>query len=385
MELMTTRYVHDCYVVYGTLFPSPRLVLTRVMKDGDRHRQTTLFYRLSWKRMFTRSLVHTVLLPRLACLSLALIQVAMTLDRKSTILVTLADKSKRAATVQPPGDGGGAGGEEGNKNDPSNLGDNSEITRLPGRNFIESWPLDLSAFLGGETSISVHVGERSGGCATEDLGSTQDVSASRESLPPSSAGNQQEDQSYNGRSDAPPAPEGIRFLKLSVSLPGTKAADTVEDQDQTPALEGGGTAATAVGGEEMASARKKLLSAEAMERLNPLSIKISSAMSLPGLRIEAESLQDHMKPTNFRLLDLHCKPVYVVCRPFPDDPSGESLHPRILLTTGWAQRDLVRFEHTASFLLGPMDRHRLEDWVENSTLSVEVHDRYVCTCTQISV
>ncbi len=309
----------------------------------------------------------------------------MTLDRKSTILVTLADKSKRAATVQPPG-GGGGGEDEGNKNDPSNAGENGEAAQLSGRNFIESWPLDLSAFLGGETSISMHVGGSSGGCATEDLASTRDVAASRESLPPSSAGNQQEDQPYNSRSDAPPAPEGIRFLKLSVCLPGTKAATTVEDQDPTPASEGGGTAATSAGGEGTTGCgRKKLLSTEAMERLNPLSIKISSAMSLPGVRIEAESLQGHVKPTSFRLLDLHCKPVYAVCRPFPDDPSGESLHPRILWTAGWAQRDLVRFEHTASFLLGPMDRHRLEDWVENSTLSVEVHDRYVCTCTNIGL
>ncbi|CAN0061206.1 unnamed protein product [Ectocarpus sp. 8 AP-2014] len=90
-----------------------------------------------------------------------------------------------------------------------------------------------------------------------------------------------------------------------------------------------------------------------MERLNPFSIQISSAVSLPGVKIEAESLQDHVKPTKFKLLELHCKPVYI--------------------------RDKAHFEHTTSFLVGQMDRHRLEDWMENSLLSVEVHDRYVCT------
>ena len=307
---------------------------------------------------------------------LALAQVALTLDRKSTVLVTLADKSHSAATVQPPGGGEGGGG-GGSENDPSNGAENGETAQLPGRNFIESWPLDLSAFLGGETSVSVCLGDSSGsGRATEDLASTRDVSVSRESLPPTSAGNQREDQSCNkSRSDAPSAPQGIRFLKLSVSLP-----TAVEDQDPASAPEGGGGTTAVAAGDGTRRGRTKLLSAEAMERLNPLSIKVSSAASLPGVRIEAESLQDHVKPTNFRLLDLHCKPVYVVCRPFPSGPSGESLHPRILWTAGSAQGELARFEHTASFLLGPMDRHRLEDWVENSTLSVEVHDRCTYLC-----
>lgn len=317
-----------------------------------------------------------------------LIQVALTLDRKSIMSVTLADKSLRSATVQPPGQGeAGQGG--GNDNDPSaNAAESGEsVSALAGRNFIESWPLDLSAFLGGETAVCVYAGGGTSGCETEDSASTRGVSLSREGLPPSSAGSawRPEDLPNNStRPDAPPAPEGFRYIKLSVSLPGVEDAAAVAGRDPAQAPEGGGTTqagsvdggTTAIAAGEAIDCRKrKLLSAATMERLNPLSITISSAASLPGVRIEAESLQAHVKPTHFRLLDLHCKPVYIVCRPFPDDPLGESLHPRILWTAGSAQRDRARFEHTTSFLVGPMDRHRLEDWVENSMLSVEIHDR----------
>lgn len=313
----------------------------------------------------------------------------MTLDRKSIMLVTLADKSQRAATVQPAG--AGAGGGDGEENDPNGV-DSSETntTALAGRNFIESWPLDISAFLAGETCVSVHTGGGGNGHEVEVSASTREVSKPQESLPPSSARTARRPDGLSNtssiRPDAPPAPEGIRFIKLSVTLPRTGASTAATDQDPNSAAEGGtpakvgsvdgGTTATAAG-EGIDCRRKKLLSAEAIERLNPLSITISSAASLPGVRIEAESLQDHVKPTHFRLLDLHCKSVYVMCRPFPNDPLGGSLHPRIMWTAGSAQRDRVRFEHTSAYLLGPMDRHRLEDWVENSMLSVEIHDRLV--------
>ena len=313
----------------------------------------------------------------------------MTLDRKSNMLVTLADKSQREATVQPVG--AGRGGGDGKENDPSAKtaeGDETNTTALAGRNFIESWPLDLSAFLAGETSVSVHAGGGGIEHETEDSAPSPEVPESRERLPPPSARTARRTDGFSHTSsikpDAPPAPEGIRYIKLSVSLPKTGAATAVADQDPNSAPEGGtvgsvdgGTTITATDEGIDCCPKKKLLSAEAMDRLNPVSIAISSAASLPGVRIEAESLQYHVQPTHFRLLDLHCKPVYVVCRPFPNDPLGGSLHPRILWTAGLAQQDQVRFEHTSAYLLGPMDRHRLEDWVENSTLSVEVHDRLV--------
>ncbi|CAN0241752.1 unnamed protein product, partial [Ectocarpus sp. 12 AP-2014] len=306
-------------------------------------------------------------------------EVALTLDQKPTMLVTLADKSLRGATAQPPGQGVVEGGD----NDGNKIGEAAQI--LPGRNFIESWPLDLSAFLAGETSVSVNVG---GGDQTHEAkDSTREKSLSRERLPSSSGGiawHPEETPDNSKVLDAPPAPEGIRHIKLSVSLPGFGPANPVVGGDPNQSPEGGqiahpGSAAgditTTAEGKSIERLERKLFSAEAMERLNPFSIQISSAVSLPGVKIEAESLQDHVKPTRFKLLELHCKPVYIVCRPFLKGPLGESLHPRILWTAGSAQRDKAHFGHTTSFLVGQMDRHRLEDWMENSLLSVEVHDR----------
>lgn len=305
------------------------------------------------------------------------------------MLVTLADKSRRASTVQPAGRaGGGEGGDK--ENDPSTKAVESNettATALAGRNFIESWPLDLSAFLAGETSVSVHATGGSNGHESEDSASTREGSKSQEKAPPSSAHTAPRSDGFANtssiRADAPPAPEGVRFIKLSVTLPRTGAATAVADQDSNSVLEGGTPARVgsvdggiiAPAGEGVDCRRNKLLSAEAMERLNPLSISVSSVVSLPGVRIEAESLQGHVKPTHFRLLDLHCKPVYVMCHPFQNGSLGDALHPRILWTAGSAHRDRVQIEHTSAYLLGPMDRHRLEDWVENSMLSVEIHDR----------
>ena len=270
------------------------------------------------------------------------------------MLVTLADKSAPGGTVQPPGRGEGS--------DPGNTASNNEAAGLPGRNFIESWPLDLSAFLAGEDSVTVHAGNP---CVK------QDTTSSRNTSP-------QERTRVSKRFAAAAAPEGIRYMRLSVSLRGAGIASggtalASEEGTSRPDSRPGSSEGTTMGN---ANGPPTLLSAEAMGRLNPLSIKITSAASLPGVRVEAESLQGHVKPTPFRLLELHCKPVYVVCRPFPDGPLGESLHPRVVWTPRSAQRDRAHFDHTSSFLVGPMDRHRLEDWVENSTLSVEVHDRW---------
>lgn len=302
-----------------------------------------------------------------------LVQVALLLDQKPMMLVTLADKSTRGGTVQPPGRGEGGG--SGN-NGSSNEAVGSDIS-LPGRNFIESWPLDLSAFLAGEDSVNVYAGDL---CENQDTASTRDASP-QEGTPTANSSSCGAEHSLVPRTfGAAAAPEGIRYMRLSVSLRGAgiaggDAALASEEGNSRSGSRPGSSEGAAVG---RAIGHPTLLSAETMERINPLSIKITSAVSLPGVRIEAESLQGHVKPTPFRLLERHCKPVYVVCRPFPDGPLGGSLHPRVVWTSGSAQRDRARFDHTSSFLVGPMDRHRLEDWVENSTLSVEVHDRWEC-------
>lgn len=173
--------------------------------------------------------------------------------------------------------------------------------------------------------------------------------------------------------NAPPAPLGIRHLHLSVCI--SNAESTVESttpgepQDRENDVMDGASS----GGSS--NKARKLLSSETMDKLNPLSITITTANSLPGVRVEALALQKHVQPSEFSLLEKYCKPVYVVCRPFPEDPLRESLHPRVVMTPLSAQRSHVRFGHTSAFLLGPMDRHRLEEWAENFSLSMEVHDR----------
>lgn len=305
---------------------------------------------------------------------LLLLQVALLLDQKPMMLVTLADKSTRGGTVQPPGRG------EGGDPATSNEAVGGE-TALPGRNFIESWPLDLSAFLAGEESVDVYAGDP---CDTQDTTSTRNASPQEGTPTANSSSCGAEHYLVSKSFEAAAAPKGIRYMRLSVSLRGAggtggDAAQASEDGNSRPGSRPGSRPSSSEGAAVgRAVGHSTLLSAEAMERLNPLSIKVTSAASLPGVRIEAESLQGHVKPTPFRLLRLHCKPVYVVCRPFPDGPLGGSLHPRVVWTSGSAQRDRAQYDHTSSFLVGPMNRHRLEDWIENSTLSVEVHDRWAC-------
>lgn len=297
-------------------------------------------------------------------------QVALKLDRNPLMQVILADKSLLDATVQPPGPGAGGGS---GKEMSSNGAESGEAI-IPGRNFIDSWPLDLSAFLAGESAVTVYAGHD-----REDKGTIQpkcNTSLQGDRLSTRTSSQRDDNTSDNKRFDAPPAPEGLRYMRLSVCLPW--AAATGGDQSQRSEEEQARAQAGSVDDTTgAANSCPNLVSAEAMQRLNPLSIKITFAGSLPGVRIEAESLQDHVKPTHFRLLETHCKPVYVVCRPFPDDPLIGSLHPRVVWTAGSAQRDRARFDHTSAFLLGPMDRHNLEEWAENSMLSVEVHDRCV--------
>lgn len=297
----------------------------------------------------------------------------MALDEKPLMQITLADASLREATVQPPGPGGPRSG--GSNTIEAKYGGGGGDVTIPGRNFIDSWPLDLSAFLSGESSIELFIGDTSDSIE----GTISDIpnanSAQEEALIGDIAGTGSlPNRVAEKRADAPPAPEGIRHMSVTLSVPRSAAAPA-GDATQAPEGDGSrpGTTSSATDGIDT---NRKLLSIEAMEELNPMAIRITSASALPGVRVEAESLQHHVKPTAYSLLKTHCKPVYVVCRPFPEHPAGGgALHPRIAWTGGSAQRERARFEHTSAFLLGAMDRHRLEEWIEHSELSIEVHDR----------
>lgn len=267
--------------------------------------------------------------------------------------VTLADNSLNEATAQSPI----PRADEGTGNKPS-----SNTLNDPGRNFIKSWPLDLSAFLAGETCVAVSAGSVSADVTSRN-NSVRDHNGSLTAV----------DISKGTGCPTSSTPKGIRYMRISVSL-----ANTPDDPIEVTQLPDDDRAKpwSASSNKDGDNSRRRLFCPEVMTNLNPLSIKITSAESLPGVRIDAESLQHHIKPTPFRLLHTHCKPVFVVCRPFPDDLLGNPLQPRILWTAGFPHRDRMQFNHTTVFLLGPMDRHRIEEWAEHSTLTVEVHDRH---------
>lgn len=286
--------------------------------------------------------------------------------------VTLADASTHGATAQPPGPGLGRGGSSRDPDTPDR-----KPTTMTGRNFIESWPLDLSAFLAGESSVDVFVGRNSNGDNSDGARAKRGKNSPGENTTTTAIAvqNPPMDLFEGNKVDWAPAPEGIRYMRLSVSAcrPGIAMGGVEEplSGETTPGIDAPSRVPV-----EASRNNANLLSAEAMESLNPLSITITSAMSLPGVRIEAPSLQHHVQPSVFSLLETHCKPVYVVCRPFPDTPSGIPLHPRAMWTAGSAQRDRARFSHTSAFLVGgSMDRHRLEEWAETCSLRFEVHDR----------
>lgn len=280
--------------------------------------------------------------------------------------VSLADASTHGATAQPPGPGTHNGNGDGPAADV-----NTDVHKptISGRNFIESWHLDLSAFLAGESRVDIFIGQ--------NCGDTQ-VDCSRHNDFRRNGSSQQQGEHVNivadvmstgvddglsdRRADAPPAPLGIRHLHLSVCVSGPDAVESPAEGEKIP--EGKGNKA------------RKLFSEEAMHNLNPLSITVTSANSLPGVRIEAPALQKYVQPSQFSLLEKYCRPVYIVCQPFPDDPLFGSLHARIVSSALSAQGPRARFGHTSAFLMGPLDRHRLEEWVANFSLSVEVHDRY---------
>ena len=297
-------------------------------------------------------------------------QVALALDRRAIIQVTLADKSSDKATTQPTGPGAAEGGDikSSSKADVGGV-----ETNFTGRNFIESWPLDLSAFLSGETCVAISLGRV---CGRSDITSTKRSSrAGQLSMHVENCAAIDFLGDMSGSpSRAPPAPEGIRFMRISVSL--ARAVVATEETAQVLGERGPGSWSESSNADSKNSG-KGLFSHEGIADLNPLSVKVTSAASLPGVRTDAESLQHHVRPSNFKLLQTHCKPVYVVCRPFPDDPPSGSLHHRIVWTAGSAQCDEAHFNHTTTFLVGAMDRHRLEEWAEHSMLTVEIHDRWV--------
>ncbi|CAM9176907.1 unnamed protein product [Choristocarpus tenellus] len=115
--------------------------------------------------------------------------------------------------------------------------------------------------------------------------------------------------------------------------------------------------------------QRPLFSQGILQELNPLAISIRAVTGLPGVRVSSPSMQKNVKPTPFSLLQRHCKPVYVVCR------RGGGLHSRVLWTGGQVHSKSASFRHTSAFLLGQMDRHWVEEWVETTMLQVELHDR----------
>lgn len=296
------------------------------------------------------------------------LQVALKIDSNPFMQITLADASTHGATVQSPGPGLQARSSDAI---PATMV-TGDPTALVGRNFIESWPLDLSAFLAGESSVNISIGpERdSENCTDRDILGVQSGMCSADLSTTTDADLSALESLEDKRINASSAPKGIRYMRLSVCLcapDGTKGnhaeEPSVRDTAAVDALDDvlAGRAST-----------RKLLSAEAMAVLNPLSITITSALSLPGVHLETGLLQKHVQPSPHALLEAHCKPIYAICQPFP-----ASLHPRIMWTAKSTHKDRVRFNHTSVFLLGPMNRHSLEEWADTSSLLVEIHDRYV--------
>lgn len=302
-------------------------------------------------------------------------QVALNLERNPFMQVTLADACPHGATVQTPGPGAGGGTAE-------VLAADANEPIIPARNFIACWPLDLSAFLAGESSVDLFVGQI---CDNGELASVRsDIAFGRSDLSQQKGGKQTNaidvtnteivgDRVDRRRANAPPAPLGIRHLHISVCISNAESAVESTAPVEPQERENDATDGAFQGGSS--NKARKLLSSETMDKLNPLSITITTANSLPGVRIEALALQKHVQPSKFSLLEKYCKPVYVVCRPFPEDLRRDALHPRVIMTPLSAQRSHVRIGHTSAFLLGPMDRHRLEEWADNFSLSMEVHDR----------
>ena len=115
-----------------------------------------------------------------------------------------------------------------------------------------------------------------------------------------------------------------------------------------------------------------LLTRPELDRFNPLSITVSSARDLPGVRLDAKSLKHYTQSSPFALQHKLCAPTYAVLQPL-----APSLGPRLVATEGQlASRDAV-WEHTTCFLTGSevVDRHVLEEALEHTPLRVEVHDR----------
>ena len=115
-----------------------------------------------------------------------------------------------------------------------------------------------------------------------------------------------------------------------------------------------------------------LLTRPELDRLNPLSITVSSARDLPGVRLEAKSLKQYTQSSPYALQHQLCAPTYAVLQPL-----APSLGPRLVATEGQSAGSGAVWEHTTCFLAGSdvVDRHVLEEALEHTPLRVEVHDR----------
>ena len=113
-----------------------------------------------------------------------------------------------------------------------------------------------------------------------------------------------------------------------------------------------------------------LLDTDEMSRLNPLTITVDSARDLPGVRVEALSLQRFVEKSPYSLQEQYCKDTYAVLQPIVPE-----LGPRLVATEGQPTGASVAWDYTTSFLTGSVDRHIFEEAMEMLPLRVEIHDR----------
>jgi hypothetical protein len=115
-----------------------------------------------------------------------------------------------------------------------------------------------------------------------------------------------------------------------------------------------------------------LLSQDHMDRFNPLTITVVSARDLPGVRVEAATLQKYVKESPFALQQTYCRPTYVVVQPMVAE-----LGPRLVATEGQPTGEDASWDYSTTFLTGGnvIDRHLFEEAMEMQPLRVELHDR----------
>lgn len=253
------------------------------------------------------------------------VALALSINADPNVVFMLADKS----TPLPP-----ASGDTDNNNNTAADGaaaaadndDGDESKRLA-RPFLSMLPLDVSPLLAGDTSVSVTYANSDG--------------------------------SKEARGWAPPPVFAGAKCSCFESL-------TVE-----------------------VSANRPLFQApQVSEQINPLTLTILSARPLPGLTVERDNptMAKYVTPTPFTLLERLCGPVYASLRLFPGkndgtEPASDVGQGRVVRTVALPQGiRKARWKHRTVFLVGEatgIDRDKLAEELENTPVSVYVHDRDV--------